>query len=246
MKGVKIVTGNKGGVGKSLISMLLADYLIRHGLSDGLLCGDAEASDLQRTFARIMRASGLVGEDMIRAFDFMTDEGVETFIDEMGGMDGTAIIDTGANLQAYLTRQAAFLDDCREDMGGDVTIVFVASPAVESADALQEFLMNAMGRGFRIRVVLTGPEDVAMEDYALFSNPNHDGTRMLLEDGKAKVHFLGMVPERFFQLMMRGERKVPARILEDLEGRAMRRRFLGWLTERVDPVMGEIMGVDHA
>lgn len=246
MKNVLIITGNKGGVGKSMVSVLLADYMIRNGRANELLCGDAEASDLQRTFAAMMRGSGHVGEDAIRTFDFSSDEGMETFIDDMSDLDDrTAIIDTGANLQAYLTSQAGFLKECREDMKAEVTVIFVASPAEESATALQDFMMKA-GEGFRVRVILTGPEDIEAGDYALFRNPDYKGTLGWMEVMGVKFHFLGKIPERFFELMMRGDRKVPARILESLEGRSMKRRFAGWLSEKVDPVMAEILGAGDA
>lgn len=243
---IRIVTGNKGGVGKSMISMLMADYMIRNGRAGDILCGDAEMSELQRTYGSQMKASGLVPHGMIRSYDFMSDKGMEDFIDDMGDLDGkTAIIDTGANLQGYLMKQAGFLADCRDDMGAELGVVFVVSPSEESAVALQDFVLNA-GKGFRMSVILTGPEDVAMGEYALFKNPEHDGTRMFLEKIGGKIHFLGTVPDRFFQLMMRGERKLPAKLLEDLEGRAIKRRFAGWISERVDPVMAEILGAGDA
>lgn len=246
MSGTFIIAGNKGGVCKSTVSMLMADYVIRRGQAERLLCGDAEMTELQRTFGTQMRKSGLVDPGWIRAYDFMSDAGVEAFVDDVSGLAGYySIIDTGANLQKHLLGQAGFLADCAGDMNGEITIVFIVSPAEESAAALQDFMLSAGGR-FRIRVVLIGPEDIPAGEYALLKNDLYSGTRMVLEKKGCPIHFIGQIPERFFQLMMRDERKLPARILEDLEGKAMRRRFLGWLNERVDPVMGEILGVEDA
>lgn len=243
MNTITITTGNKGGTGKTTLSVLLADYLCRKGLGESLVACDAEASDLQRSFGSIMAGSGLAPQDRIMPFDFGTDEGFERFVDAVAGSDGKSfIVDTGANLQRHLTGQTDFLAASLGDMNARVSMVFMVSPAVESAEALQEF-MTCHNSDFRTHLVLMGPGDVPREDYALFRNPDYAGTVMALESLDVPMHFLGTLPQRFFSMIMLGDRLPPSRLLEKLGSVAARRRFRMWLETEIDPALGQILEV---
>lgn len=237
-----ILTGNKGGVGKSTVAVLLADWMIRHGRGDKLIVGDCELSDLQRTFYKICSKSGLVGEDQARVWSMATDEAFEAFMDDVMGMPGREIIvDTGANMLTLLTDQASFLAENLDDIGADATVIFVAGPGSESTGALKAYVkaVSKLDRPFRTHVVTMAPEEIERDAYDLMK-PAGATVRQVMEGLGIETHFLGKLPERFFSEIMRGDCLPPSKLLEKWAGRMAAKRFAAWLRDRLDPVLARI------
>lgn len=241
-----ITTGNKGGVGKSTVDTLLADYLIRNGHGDSLVIGDSEMSDLQRTFYSIMRNSGLVDESQAHVWSMADDEKFECFLDDVNGMSGKRIIvDTGANMLNLLTSQAEFLADNISEIHTDATILFIAGPGKESTDALMAYV-EAIARletPFVTHVIMMAGEELAREDYDLMKSPAAADLRKVLEVLKIKVHFLGKIPERFFVEIMRGDRLPPLKLMEKWQGKMASKRLAMYLKDVIDPIFAQIAGV---
>lgn len=237
-----ILTGNKGGVGKSTIAVLAADYMIRHGMGDKLIVGDCELNDLQRTFYKIAAKSGLVGEERTRVWSMATDEAFESFMDDVAAMSGQQIIvDTGANMLNLLTGQAAFLAENLDEIGADATIVFVVGPGSESTGALKAYIkaLSKLERPFRTHAILMAPEELDQEAYDLMK-PASDTVRQVMEGLGIETHFLGKIPERFFCEIMRGDCLPPSKLLDKWAGRMAAKRFSAWLRDELDPILAKI------
>lgn len=237
-----ILTGNKGGVGKSTIAVLTADFLIRHGKGDRLIIGDSELNDLQRTFYKIASKSGLIGEDQTRVWSMATDEGFEAFMDDVMAMSGQqVIVDTGANMLGLLTDQASFLAENLDEIGADACVIFVVGPGSESTGALKAYIkaVTKLEKPFRTHVVMMAPEDIPQEAYDLMK-PESGTVRQVMEGLGIETHFLGKIPERFFSEIMRGDCLPPSKLLEKWNGKMAAKRFAAWLRDQLDPVLAKI------
>lgn len=239
---IYILTGNKGGVGKSTVAVLLADFEIRHGQGESLIVGDCEMNDLQRTFYKICSKSGLVGEEQTRVWSMATDEAFESFMDDVMAMSGkSVIVDTGANMLSMLTDQSAFLSENLEEIGSDATIVFIVGPGSESTGALKAYIksISKLDRPFKTHVVLMAPEELDQSEYDLMK-PEASTVRQVMEGLGITLHFLGKIPERFFTEIMRGECLPPSKLLEKWAGKMAAKRFAAWLRDSLDPILAKI------
>lgn len=237
-----ILTGNKGGVGKSTVAVMTADYIIRHGMGDTLIVGDCELNDLQRTFYKICSKSGLVDESRTRVWSMATDEAFEAFMDDVMAMSGQRVlVDTGANMLNLLTDQAQFLAENLEDIGADATIIFVVGPGSESTGALKAYIKAITGleSPFRTHVIMMAPEELDQADYDLMK-PEAATVRQVMEGLGIETHFLGKIPERFFCEVMRGECLPPSKLLEKWQGKMAAKRFSAWLRDELDPILAKI------
>lgn len=237
-----ILTGNKGGVGKSTIAVLTADYMIRHGLGDRLIVGDCEMNDLQRTFYKTCSKSGLVDESRSRVWSMATDEAFEAFMDDVATMSGQrVIVDTGANMLAMLTDQASFLSENLDEIDADATIIFVVGPGSESTGALKAYVkaISKLEKPFKTHAVLMAPEELDQSEYDLMK-PEASTVRQVMEGLGITLHFLGKIPERFFTEIMRGECLPPSKLLEKWAGKMAAKRFAAWLRDSLDPILAKI------
>lgn len=238
-----LITGNKGGIGKSYVSILIADYILRHFGREDLIIGDCEASDSQRTFCSCMLESALVLEEQIKIWSMRNDEDFERMMDAISLYNQKKIIvDTGANMLELLTNQIDFLAENMEEINTDVKIIFVIGPAEESTDAAREYLQAIFKYpAIKSYFVLMSAEDLSQGDYHIIKSPEAQDVRQAIDQLKIPLHFIGKTPERFFMQIMREDRLPPSKLLEKLSGSMAAKRFMRWLTDVPDYTFNQIL-----
>lgn len=143
---VRLTTGNKGGICKTFCSIMMVDFLYRHGKAYFAL--DCEGDGIQATFARVLTRAGVpisrVASLPVRATHLEEDyDGLIDALDQLRAHDGlTVIIDTGASMQEGLQSQGAYLQSFFEELKESVEfrVVFMVGPTEDSAKAAKSWL----------------------------------------------------------------------------------------------------------
>ncbi len=237
---IRIVTGNKGGVGKSFLSIMFVDYLMRH--DKAFLVGDAEAATVQATTWNVMRRH--VDESVIRPWQLGNTAGFEALADEIernADQDVTAIIDTGASMMDALAENLAFLSEVSSDLGADVGVVFVSGPLPDSVAAAREYLraQKLLEKPVPTTFLLTSPTERLQDKYAI----THDeAIQKAIPTLNGRTAFLGPVRQEYFDDVMKNFR-LPGVVLKDPEtGYGYRKKLDMWLKAEFDGIASEIMG----
>ncbi len=235
-------TGNKGGVGKSFISIMLADYVIRTFGLERLSIGDAEISDIQRTFYTTMTRCGLIQPDAVKIWEMGNDRQFDRFLDDCSREDGRiCVVDTGASMMEILNRQIGSISGILDEVNLEFNVVFVAGSSEDSERAAKSFLLSlAQAKNVKAHFVLMDPADyMTMENYAIFR------TGLAKAIGKAgiPIHYIGKVPDCVFSQIMGEDRLPPCKLIERYEDqRFARSRICRWLNDVSDPIMRRIIG----
>jgi hypothetical protein len=139
LKVLILVTGDKGGTGKSTFSRGLLDVLIHHGVKVAAYDGDRRNSQLFRHYRSL--------EGGVTQLDVMETGGADRLLDDMeSGVAPVMLVDLPAGAGAALEnfeRETGFLEGATE-LGYKVTLVSVLSPVRDSVNALR-VLMEEMG-----------------------------------------------------------------------------------------------------
>lgn len=140
LKVLILVTGDKGGTGKSTFSRGLLDMLSQHGVKVAAYDGDRRNSQLFRHYGSI--------EGGVTQLDVMATGGADRLLDDMeSGVAPVMLVDLPAGAGAALEefeRETGFLEGATE-LGYKVTLVSVMSPVRDSVNALR-VLMEEMGK----------------------------------------------------------------------------------------------------
>ena len=236
---IRIVTGNKGGVGKSYVSIMLIDFLMRH--DKAFLIGDAEAATGQATTWNVMRRH--VDEKVIRPWSLGNTAGFEALADEIerhASEDVTAIIDTGASMMDSLAENLGFLSEVQKDLGVDVGVVFVAGPLPDSVVAAREYLraQKLLDSPVKTTFLLTSPTERIQANYGISQS---DAIQEAIPTLNGKTVFLGPVRQEYFDDTMKNFR-LPGVVLRDPEtGYGYRKKLDMWLKAEFDTVAAAIM-----
>jgi len=237
----RIITGNKGGVGKSFVTIMLADYLLRHDKE--FIVGDAEMATGQATTWNVMRK--YVDDNAIKTWKLGTPEGYETLTDDLqrlaqGKKQSTLIIDTGASMMDSLTTNLAFLSEAQADLGVDVGVVFVAGPLPDTQVAAREYLraQKELEKPLKTVFLLISPTEREQGAYAIAQDkkiqaaiPELNGTSL----------FLGPIRQEYFDSIMK-EFRLPYAILKNTEeGYGFKKKLHMWLAATFDPIAAAIL-----
>jgi anion-transporting ArsA/GET3 family ATPase len=237
---IVIITGNKGGVGKSYMSIMLADYLIRN--NKPLLVSDTESSKGQATTWNVIRRH--VEENKIVEWSLIDTKGYEKMMDYLERnktSDVTAIIDTGASMMNSLLENLKTLSEMQEECNINVEIVFVSGPLPDSAVAAKEYLKAQadLTKPLRTTFVLLSPTDDNQSDYAIEQNKK-------IQDAIPKLNgiikFLGKIRQDYFDRVMK-DFELPSSMLNNVDiGYGFRKNYNLWLKSCFDEVAKTIVG----
>lgn len=235
---VRIITGNKGGIGKSFVTLLLADYLVRNNLD--FMVGDAEASSGQATTWNVMRRH--ISDAQIKEWALSDSAGFEKMADELqinSQKDMSVIVDTGASMLHSLTQNLDFLEAIKQDLKLDIGIVFVAGPLPDSVVAVRDYLrtQKQIEKPLKTTFLLMSPDGKEQQEYAVMQD---EKVQDAIKKQGANVAFWGTVRQDFFdEIMMKFQ--IPCKILANLEtGYSFRKRLDMWVKSTVDPIAAQI------
>lgn len=235
---VRIVTGNKGGIGKSFVTLLLTDYLIRNNLD--FLVGDAEASSGQATTWNVMRRH--IPEAKIRPWSLSDSSGFEKMADELqdnAQKDMSVVVDTGASMLHSLNQNLDFLQAIQQDLKLDIGIVFVAGPLPDSVVSVRDYLrtQKQLEKPLKTTFLLMSPDGKEQQEYAVMQDEN---VQNAIEKQGANMAFLGTVRQDFFdEIMMKFQ--IPCKILANIDASySFRKRLDMWIKSTVDPIAAQI------
>ncbi|KAA0875492.1 P-loop NTPase family protein [Nitrincola tapanii] len=133
MKCVHLVGGEKGGVGKSVMSRLLAQYCLDHQLPFIALDADPSHATLSRSYGEFARSLNL------ESFE-SADQIIEVAVEE----DVNVTIDLPAQSERLLERwidENGVLSLC-EELGLKLIVWYVVDDGPDSADLLERFLQR--------------------------------------------------------------------------------------------------------
>lgn len=171
LKVLILVTGDKGGTGKSTFARGLLDVLGHRGVKVAAYDGDRRNSQLFRHYRSM-------GEGVIQ-LDVMAPGGADRLLDDMeSGVAPVMLVDLPAGAGAAMEdfeRETGFLEGATE-LGYQVSLVSVLSPVRDSVNALR-VLMEAMGER---------PRYVAVKNLHFGSDVQFD----LFDESKVKQELL--------------------------------------------------------
>ncbi len=241
MTRIYMVTGNKGGVGKSLISALAADAVIRGGGADGLVVADCESADGQSTMRHIFDDKADV-----RAWDLSRSKGYEHMLNDVSAMDGkTVVIDTGAALLGMLNEHAGLMNEFAK-AGFGVEIIFVSGHNIDSSAAFRRYAKAYRDKdGVRTVIVLNAviPDVEGLEDFDLARQPD---IRAVIEKRGVPTLLHPYIDPEYARWLM-DDGRLPSEVLAD-GGLPFGTRLMykEWFSRKSDPVIRAILeGGDH-
>lgn len=132
MKQFVISTGDKGGVGKSTVTALLADYSLSHHTPATLIEGDVAIMDVAPRFKGVMPVYGVD----LAAGDSMTEERITSLGETLEGFQdeqNTILLNAPAGLSAAIDRAAPILRGLLDELGYQLVVVWVVGPDEASA-----------------------------------------------------------------------------------------------------------------
>ena len=240
MNEIFIVTGNKGGVGKSFLAAMLADYILRTAPAT-LICSDSEAAEGQATFCNIL----LHNKDLVSGEIMNWNLGVDSGFEEMANAiekieDKKIVIDTGASMLSALTKNIYFLSELQKITACKIKIIFVVGALPDSAVSARQYIScihDAAVSKIDSHFILISPTEDAPEKYIFY---NKTDIKNALEKLKMKLHFYGSVRQDFFDFTMK-DLKLPKAILANaVIPLGTRIKYHKWL-EQSDAVIGKII-----
>ena len=242
MNELYITTGNKGGVGKSFLSTMLADYVLRTE-PEKLVVSDSEAAGGQSTFWNIMRNDSRINEADILHWNLGKEQGFEEMANAIEGMkDKKIVVDTGASMLAMLTANTDFMTEIQKALDCKIKVIFAVGALPDSAVAARQYIKaihETTDNKIESHFVMISPTETAPENYVF---NNEDDIQKAIKKLGMKTHFYGVVRQDFFDLTMK-ERKLPSAVLADLTiPFGTRTKFSLWVKGPSDSVIGEIMG----
>lgn len=242
------VTGDKGGVGKTLISTLLADYFLRHD-PDSFIGADCDVKgkeDRQGSFLAALKKGNAAGNEVF--WDVRQKSGFAHMAAFLEKQDGKSIIvDSGANTMDSLTDSIGYLaaiDSWLKEAGNPcaMTIVCAVGNRVECALKARELaraLKNAGADSLRAVFVLLTGDDVS-EDVFPFSS-DEPLQKAIKETSNLEKVWLGTLCREFYQ-EVGANCRLPRDVTESKDIPFPFRIFFKSLMPDLDSVIGKIAG----
>ncbi|HQT62067.1 MULTISPECIES: hypothetical protein [unclassified Acidiphilium] len=140
MRGIIYVGGNKGGVGKSMVAIALADHL-RHVLNRPVFLIETDTANPD--------AAKCLGDelDATLAADTRTEAGWQTMLNAIEQhQDKTCVINAGARDNDAMRRYGDYLHRGAEALATPIAIAWVINDERDSLLALRDFLNSYPGR----------------------------------------------------------------------------------------------------
>ncbi len=168
MKTITFVWGEKGGVGKSTLSLLLVDSLVRAGHAVYVI--EAEASQTTRT-RTVVRRCGL--SDRLMHVDAADERRLRDMLAPVERLpdDATVVVDFGAATQRQSIACLPGWLYAAEQMGARLRIVYVLTAEVEAAQAVKTVIEGVRGVGQPVDMVYALNDHAARaDDYRILTS----------------------------------------------------------------------------
>ncbi len=236
-----IVTGNKGGIGKSFISTMLVDYMLRYNKKFYAL--DSETSSIQATFAKNIHA--YITNEHFKNLSIQTQAQAEelvTDLDAHRSTEGAYIMDTGASSLDKLVENIDFLGDVKKVLSIDISIIFLVSPYTDSVIAAKTLLkvLKSMEEPLKVNLLLFSATGMAQKDFAFEQDVRLQ--EVITELGCAKF-YLPTIRQDYFDLVMQ-EHILPSAYLANMNTPfGTRLRLESWLKGTFDPIATSLLGM---
>jgi CobQ/CobB/MinD/ParA nucleotide binding domain len=128
---IYLVGGSKGGVGKSMVTLALADYLQRQGIHAVLLETDTSNPDVMKALRDEIRCA---------AYDLDDADGWIGFVNFCDThRDAAVIVNTAARNQTGVTRYGGTLARTLEELGRQLVVLWVINRQRDSLELLHIF-----------------------------------------------------------------------------------------------------------
>lgn len=247
-KSLFLVTGNKGGCGKTPISTYLIDYLIRKDVDKrNILIVDCESAESQATLTRILSQS--YKQDKVYNINLSYEQGYEELISLVMENDCEyCIVDTGAGLLGELKRNLDLLSPLSE-YNIFIHIVFVVGPTPESTAAARSFLYENKKFHITTTFVLLAPpvENILKLKDTDFDFKKAEDIKDLIDKPFYNVLFIPTIRQDLFD-KTHIEGHLPNIILKSdkLLSIPTKIRFSNFIKNYIDPVMNEIIENHHS
>lgn len=236
-----IVTGNKGGVGKSFLSSVLADYVLRTE-PEKLIISDSEAAGGQSTFWNIMRNDKRIDEAKILHWNLGNEKGFEEMANAVEAMtDKKIVVDTGASMLSMLTANTDFMTEIQNALNCRIKIIFAVGALPDSAVAARQYIKaihETKDNKIESHFVMISPTENEPENFVFY---NEDDIQKAIKKLGMTMHFFGSARQDFFDFTMK-ERILPSAVLADLSKPfGTRTKYSMWLKGPCDHVIGNII-----
>ncbi|RQS59087.1 protein mobD [Burkholderia sp. Bp8963] len=131
---IYLVGGSKGGVGKSFVSLALADYMQRHDVPVALVETDTSNPDVMKSVQDEMHC---IAYDLDEADGWI---GLVNFCDER--RDAALIVNTAARSQTGVARFGTTLADTLGELGRQLVVLWVINRQRDSLELLHAFSLT--------------------------------------------------------------------------------------------------------
>ncbi len=135
MKKLVIVHGDKGGVGKSTFSGLLADYFLQKFGHCVLVEGDRKIPDVARRFEGV---EGVDGKLVDLARPDLSEEALVALFNEIENSGDFVVINLPAGASSTIDAQSAILFPAAEELGFQVAVAWLMGQEEDSIRLLQD------------------------------------------------------------------------------------------------------------
>ena len=135
MKKIVIVHGDKGGVGKSTFSGLLADYFLQKFGHCVLVEGDRKIPDVARRFEGV---EGVDGKLVDLARPDLSEEALVALFNEIENSGDFVVINLPAGASSTIDAQSAILFPAAEELGFEVSVAWLIGQEEDSIRLLQD------------------------------------------------------------------------------------------------------------
>lgn len=239
-----IVTGNKGGCGKSTTAILLTDHLIRQKGYEKVYCSDSEMSTIQATFWMMCRQNKQIEDSHKPVFELGLQQGFDkilNFFDEHQGEGVHVVIDTGASTMKTLLDNIAYIAEEQEQLNFSIHNIFVCNDLSDSKVAAKIYCENIKKiSNVATDFVLMSPSKVNDKiidfgDYECMKSVETQETMKTL----GKIIQIGYIPDAAYDLIMR-QRVWPCAAISDSTILYGERKRLLMFLRTVDDAFGHI------
>jgi hypothetical protein len=191
MKTLLMIGGEKGGTGKSSLSMLITDYLIRQNANFVLVEGDTGTPDVRNRYAGYVPGIGI---PLNRAG--IAEQAITDFLSKIEDIDADiAIVNLPANSSETIDGMAKdLIQPVTEELGIDVRFVFALGAGAETIDNARASLESGLA-SISSKLALVYNEKIAAPEAFAFARPEADEVREHWAATGATQHALPLLLE---------------------------------------------------
>lgn len=144
-----IIAGNKGGVGKSLVAKLLAEWLVKEKREVSIVDGDVRTPDVYQAFHQ---------DHLCKQFDLADWDGWLALTDEMHSLEGDVVINLPDGISAKAVDWFSRFNPMVTDFGFDITALFVINTLPDGLEFYPE-LKRCFPNSRPVKNLYFGPMD---------------------------------------------------------------------------------------